>query len=223
LAPVFIRPPRKRRRKRMTHNSSVTLRCERSEPRRATAPKSAAADLGIQDSEIGKPISVAPGPHPSRAASRPPQDERLNRIHRSRDASAPELCKTWYENCPRTRGGGAPIGAPSNDPRQRARRRVQRDALASRRSTAARPCRLAASQLSSGPRFLGLGSGAATRLALSAVQRAPRRPVVMPAGRCPELPGSGVTSPTRRHRPCSACGTSPETPLLDEQGDVLVT
>jgi hypothetical protein len=41
---------------------------------------------------------------------------------------------------------------------------------------------------------------ALTRRPRPLVQRAPRRPVVMPVGRCPEQPGSGVTNPARRGR-----------------------
>src|SRR5208282_2604407 len=56
-----------------------------------------------------------------------------------------------FQVLPQTRGGGAPTGAPSW-PRQRARPRVQRDALASRRSTAALAKALTP-RLSSGPAF----------------------------------------------------------------------
>src|SRR5581483_9648201 len=52
---------------------SVTLRCERSEPRRATAPPSRLLPTWVlKRSEIGQADF---GWHPSRAASRPPQDD----------------------------------------------------------------------------------------------------------------------------------------------------
>jgi hypothetical protein len=50
---------------------SVTLRCERSEPRRATASKSAVADLGATTFR-NRTSRFRSAAHPSRAASRPP-------------------------------------------------------------------------------------------------------------------------------------------------------
>jgi hypothetical protein len=69
---------------------------------------------------------------------------------------------------------------------RRARKRIQRDALAFRRFTAAL-ARPVATSIGSAPdpRFLRPGSTGVTRCRLSRVYRAPRGPVVVPVGRGP--------------------------------------
>jgi hypothetical protein len=54
-----------------------------------------------------------------------------------------------------------------------------------------------------------------TRTIDRAYSDAPRTPVIMPAGRCPEPPGSGVTKPARRNRTRSVSRPSPVTSLRE--------
>src|SRR5580700_5918421 len=73
---------------------SVTLRCAakpRLEGRRP--PKSAAADLGIEYIEIGEPISIGLGRHPSRLASLAPQDDGTMSSHHASRYSALALSR----------------------------------------------------------------------------------------------------------------------------------
>jgi hypothetical protein len=101
--------------------------------------------------------------------------------NRSRDASAPELCKELHESLPPNNEGmrSAERRKPSIVRIRRMRKRAQRSPLASRRSTAAL---VAATE-----RFDSV------RAALHAIQRGspsevPRAPVVMPEGTMPEPP-----------------------------------
>ena len=160
----------------------------------------------------------------------------------SRGASAPEPCGVRSLSLPpTTRGSGAPRGASNQCPRRTcqcrhrpmrsgadARRRqvyasllyavraphLLRGALASRRSAAALATPVATSigsapgRVSWDPALAGV-----TRLLPVPVQRAPRRPVVLPDQRCPGPPGCGVTNPARGRRTRSSIGTSPATPL----------
>jgi hypothetical protein len=129
----------------------------------------------------------------------------------------------------------------------RARQRLQREPLASRRSTADSLRRINASaQLQ--PRFLGnlalfwgttlpraketlclrekklpqsLGPGVIgchPHLPLSQSSELLAGRSSIAAGRCPEPPGNGVTSPVRGHRACPASRPSPVTSLLGRLG-----
>ena len=64
-------------------NPSYALADEGGEPRRGEASKSALADLDTKHAEIGQArFRLRLGLHPSRAASRPPQDEVGGRCRR---------------------------------------------------------------------------------------------------------------------------------------------
>jgi hypothetical protein len=57
--------------------------------------------------------------------------------------------------------------------------------------------------------------GGITSAEIRAYSDAPRAPVIVPAGRCPEPPGSGVTNPARRNRTRSVSRPSPVTSLRE--------
>src|SRR6476661_4064615 len=71
-------------------------------------------------------------------------------------------------------------------------------------------------------RFSAGGRASISGIASGSVQRAPRSQVVMPGGRCPGPPKPAVTSRGRR-TPLLAppSGSSPETPLMSEDGDSI--
>jgi hypothetical protein len=81
----------------------------------------------------------------------------------------------------------------------RARKRIQRDALAFRRF-ARRLSRRPNARTQPRPRFTRAGGRRRYPRRQSRLSGAPRAPVVMPAGTMPGPPGSGVTSPARRYR-----------------------
>jgi hypothetical protein len=106
------------------------------------------------------------------------------------------------------KGGGAPTGAPPPSAPHwqtlpsvsaRARTRLQREPLASRRSTAALATQINA-MAQPRPCFLGRAKRGHYPRPLSQSSEAPRRPVVMPADPMPGPPENGVTSPARGNR-----------------------
>ena len=118
----------------------------------------------------------------------------------SRCVFASELCepRRARKSLPPTKGGGAPIGAPSMSAQRRQVYANLRNSSAARQRLLSRAARLSALRrgtrqgerirrwLSSQfPRFLRPDLAGVTRFDLSRVYRAPRRPVVMPAERWP--------------------------------------
>ena len=147
----------------------------------------------------------------SSSSPAPFHSARADEHDHSRDASAPEFCLNFLP--PRSRTGGVLCPSSRNEGRRSADRRTSQcphhtnkrcrlnvrgrggplpslprkrgregRGLASRRSTAAL-AKAFTSWLSFGPRFPGLGR---VLPALTPLQRAPRGPVVVPAGRGPE-------------------------------------
>ena len=125
---------------------------------------------------------------------------------RSRDAPAPEFCKPKppsfclqknkerrsAEKAQLSRGASPRIGC-CHPSALRARPRVQRDALAFRRSTAVLAPAMCRSSIQAALHAMqreGVTSTLASRLS-----EAPRAPVVMPAGSMPGPPGSGSDEP----------------------------
>ena len=133
----------------------------------------------------------------------------------SRCVFASELCepRRARKSLPPTKGGGAPIGAPSMSASCDRMLPFDRCAAAARiasRSPFGAPPRhspgpthppLAQLQF---PRFLRPDLAGVTRFDLSRVYRAPRRPVIMPAERWPRAARERFARPRAGAAPCSA-------------------
>ena len=148
--------------------------------------------------------------------SRPlPSAGEVNMRKHSRGAMASEFClvrsrqppKQRRKSLPRKEGRSSAArrafrirATPQTLPSAgvRARRRADRGALASRRFTAALATGCDPDDSAPGRASWDPASRGRYPLSPVPVQRAPRRPVVMPDGRCPGPPGSGVTTPRPR-------------------------
>ena len=193
---------------------SLILRCEPS------------ARLRASSTRYGEPRRMpapAPRPHPSRAASRPPQDEA--KVPRSRDAPSHPSFATPLK------GGGAPTGAPRVPPRRRKEslpayaartivfsrnaRNRNGGALAFRRPTAAMR-RGTYLELGSGPRFLD------HRIQTGGPSPAPVHLAVRSrAGRSmPKAARIEVTSPIREPRPPHRSAVTGRRPFDERAGGI---
>jgi hypothetical protein len=145
-----------------------------------------------------------------------------NKLVRSRDASAPELCQAIAKNPPERREAERRKAQCVLEPRhtrRRCRLKVRgrgSGSSGSRSPLGAPPRRLRRKSMP--PLSPGrVSRDAADEGVTSAMHRgyseAPRGPVVVPAEAMPEPPGSGVTSPARENRTRPVNRPSPVTSL----------
>jgi hypothetical protein len=197
----------------------LILRCERSEPRRMQAP--------------------APRPLPSRAASRPPQDEvywQALSFSRRVFCSRPSFASRRYESLPpqikrreAERRQAHPSSVRATHPHVATRTCFGRGsaphsqmlppesaagALASRRSTAVLAAQINATAQPR-PRFARTGGHRRYPHHRTRLQRCTSRAGHKAGRSMPKPPGSGVTNPARRNRTRSVSRPSPVTSLRE--------
>jgi hypothetical protein len=178
--------------------STLLERCKSSSDRQDTP-----CQLRIAERPPQPILLPARGEKEPRAA----RGERWGERSRSRDAPAPEACRPKPRSfClqknkgrrsaekARLSRGASPRSGCCHPSALRARPRVQRNALAFRRSTAvltAAPKRRSSVQAA----LHAMQCAGVTRILASRLSEAPRAPVVMPAGSMPGPPGSGSDEP----------------------------